>query len=230
MNAADRRQLTPALGAAAAVLVIILVALWLGLGRGAHWHDAAAPPKLPPPGSTLPPPAVPALERYAEVWQRPLFSPTRTPEPAAGGGGAASSELELTGVILLPGLKLAILHDKTQNKDYRAILGQPAREGPALIELHPRSAVVLASGTRLTLRLLPGAAPAADAAPAEAGSAPAAGAGPEGSAIVSRRGNGAAVQPATSAGQAAAAARARQLKARIQAARRRVERQNGGGN
>lgn len=230
MNAADRRRLTPTLGVVAAVLVLILIALWLGLGRGAHWHDDAAPPRLPPLGSTPPPPTVPPLERYADVWQRPLFSPTRAPEPAAGSDGAASSDLELTGVIMLPGLKLAILHDKTQNKDYRAILGRPSRDAPALIELHPRSAVVDASGTRLTLQLILGAAPDAGNAQAD-NPPPAPSAEQDGSGMVSPQGDDASTRQTTvSAGQASAAARASRLKMRIHAARQRAEQQNGGGD
>jgi general secretion pathway protein N len=230
VNAADRRRLTPTLGVAAAVLVLILIALWLGLGRGAHWHDDAAPPRLPPLGSTPPPSAVPPLEQYADVWQRPLFSPTRAPEPVAGGDGAASSDLELTGVIMLPDLKLAILHDKTQNKDYRAVLGRPSRDAPALIELHPRGAVVDASGTRLTLELVPGAAPDADNAQAD-DPQPASSAERGGSGMVPPQGDDTSGQrTAISAGRASAAARASQLKLRIQAARQRAEQQNGGGD
>jgi general secretion pathway protein N len=230
VNAADRRRLTPTLGVAAAVLVVILMALWLGLGRGAHWHDDAAPPRLPPLGSTPPPSAVPPLEQYADVWQRPLFSPTRAPEPVAGGDGAASSDLELTGVIMLPDLKLAILHDKTQNKDYRAVLGRPSRDAPALIELHPRGAVVDASGTRLTLELVPGAAPDADNAQAD-DPQPASSAERGGSGMVPPQGDDTSgQQTAISAGRASAAARASQLKLRIQAARQRAEQQNGGGD
>ncbi|MGH8190406.1 MAG: hypothetical protein ACREP2_03065 [Rhodanobacteraceae bacterium] len=159
MNAADRRRLTPALGVVAVVLALLLIALWAGLGRGAHWHDMAAAPKLPSIGATAPLSVVPPLEHYAEVWQHPLFSPTRTPEPVAGGGNRATGDLQLTGVIMLPGLKMAILHDKTGNKDYRVIAGSPSRDGPSLIELHPRSAVVDVSGSHQKLELLPSPSP-----------------------------------------------------------------------
>src|SRR6185437_5196264 len=92
MNAADRRRLTPSLGIGAAVLLLVLIALWLGLGRGAHWHDKAAPPKLPQAGPNLPAPTVPLLEQYAAVWQHPLFSPSRTPEAPAGNGDEATGD------------------------------------------------------------------------------------------------------------------------------------------
>lgn len=234
MNAADRRRLTPSLAIVAAVLLLILVALWLGLGRGARWHDKAAPPKLPPAGANLSAPAVPALDQYAEVWQRPLFSPTRTPEAAAGEGGEASGDLELTGVIMLPGLKMAILHDKTSNQDYRIVEGRPARGGPALVELHPRSAVVDNSGSRLTLQLIPGPSPAATSGSVQPGTPqPMDNAEPAASAMVSRRAPDNSMRQvpmSTSSEPASTAARARQLKARIEAERRRAARQHDGGN
>ena len=99
MNAADRRRLTPAFGIVAAILVVLLIALWAGMGRSAHWNDNAAPARLPSVGATTPAPAVPPLDQFAAVWQHPLFSPTRTPAPATAGGGASSSDLQLTGVM-----------------------------------------------------------------------------------------------------------------------------------
>ena len=221
MNAADRRRLTPSLAILAAILLLILIALWLGLGRGAHWRDKAAPPRLPPAGANLPAPAVPALDQYAEVWQRPLFSPTRTPEAAAGDGAEAGGDLELTGVIMLPGLKMAILHDKTRDKDYRVIEGQPPQGGPALVELHPRSAVVDNAGSRQTLQLIPGPSPAASSGGPQPGAPqPMDDAGPAASGMVSRQ-----TPMSTASGPASTAARARQLKARIEAERRRAARQ-----
>ena len=230
MNAADRRRLTPTLGIVVAVLLLLLIALWMGFGRGAHWHDDAAPPRLPPVGAATPPPVVPPLEQYAEVWEHPLFSPTRTPAPATSGDDTASGDLELTGVIMLPGLKMAILHDKTRNKDYRIIAGQPSREGPSLIELHPRSAVVESAGSRLQLNLIPGPAPGVDNA-REGNDASPDSTAQGASAMVSRQREPPFRRdtPSGIAGQASAEARERQLKARIEAARRRMERQRGNG-
>lgn len=227
MNAADRRRLGPALGSVAVLLALLLIALWAGLGRGARWQDRAAPAALPPAGNALPAPAVPPLEQYAEVWQHPLFSPTRTPEPAAAGDGAASGDLQLTGVIMLPHLKMAILHDKASGRDYRVVEGQPPRDGPVLVELHPRSAVVETSGSRVQLQLIPGPSPQADNAPEspETGQpVPMQGQGP-GSAMVSRP---EARNPGQVSGPDSAEARARALKARIEAERRRARQKDGG--
>lgn len=228
MNAADRRRVTPTLGSVAVLLALLLIALWLGVGRGAHWHDDVAPPRLPPLGSNLPAPTVPSLDHYAGVWQRPLFSPTRSPEPVAGSDGGASSDIELTGVILLPDLKMAILHDKTRNVDYRVIEGQPSRAGPALIELHPRSAVVAAGGSRMTLQLIPGPSPTAGAAPAAGQPQADESAEQGGSAIVARQGDEDSDRVAAPANRQPDNSRAAQLRARIQAARRGAAKGGGG--
>jgi general secretion pathway protein N len=217
MNAADRRRLTPTLGVIAGVLALFLIALWLGLGRGAHWNDNATAPRLPPLGSTLPPPTVPPLEHFAAVWQHPLFSPDRMPEVESNGSGA-SGDFELTGVIMLPGLDMAIVHDKTSGKDFRLVEGKPSQDGPALLELHQRSAVVMTGGSRQQLGLIPGPSPDAGAG---------ADAGADASVIVQpQQGDQSAESDAAAA---AARARARALRERIEEARRRHDQQNGGG-
>lgn len=225
MNAADRRRLTPVLGILAVLLAALLVALWAGLGRAARWHDVAVASKLPPAGNALPAPAVPPLVQYAAVWQHPLFSATRTPEAVAAGDGEASGDLQLTGVVMLPGLKMAILHDKTSGRDYRVVEGRASQDGPVLVELHPRSAVVDAGGARQQLQLVPGPSPEAGTAPEPArGTQPAPMQGPgSGSAMVSRP---EARNPGQAAGRESAEARA--LKARIEAQRRRAQQQGGG--
>lgn len=160
MNAADRRRLTPTFGVIAAVLGALLIWLRVGAGREPDWHDHAAPPRLPSVGSPIPTPKVPPIEHYRRVWQQPLFSPTRTPNSNVG--DKASDNLQLTGVIMLPGLDLAILHDKSSDKDYRVIEGRPSVNRPVLMELHPRSAVVDVSGLRLQLKLISGPSPDAE--------------------------------------------------------------------
>lgn len=212
MNAADRRRLTPTFGVVAALLVLLLIALWFGVGRGAHWSRAAEAPKLPALGAATPPPVVPSLDHFDAVWQHPLFSPDRTPEAAAGDDGASSGDLQLTGVIMLPGLNMAIVHDKTSGKDYRVREGASVRGGPTLVALHPRSAVVESGGSRLQLKLIAGPAPdTGDAAPGDDSSG-AAQAAP-------------VMQQATAS--ASAATRAQELRKRIEARRRRNSQNDG---
>ncbi|HET7562485.1 MAG TPA: hypothetical protein VFJ87_08920 [Rhodanobacteraceae bacterium] len=217
MNAADRRRLTPMLAVVAVLLALLLIALWLGLGRGAHWGGAGDAPKLPGLANATPPPVVPPLEHFDAVWLHPLFSPDRTPEAASGADGGSSGNLELTGVIMQPGLNMAILHDKTSGKDFRVVEGRTSHGGPTLVALHPRSAVVDAGGTRLNLKLIPGPSP--DAGKPDAGDQDSG----DGSG-----GSGQASPVVHQAGAAqSAAARAKELRERIEA-RRRQNSQNGG--
>jgi general secretion pathway protein N len=160
MNAADRRRLTPALGILAVLLAALLIALWAGVGRGAHWHDNAAPPPLPPARAATPPPSVPPLENFANVWEKPLFNPDRKPiaAPAGGTNNANTGDLELTGVIMLPGLHIALLREKNSGRTLRVREGQNAN-GAAVVEVKPRSAVVDINGSRTELPLKVGPAP-----------------------------------------------------------------------
>lgn len=155
MNADDHRRLTPIFGIIAAALAALLIALWAGAGRSPNWHDGAAPSRLPTVVSNLPLPTIAPLRHYREVWLRPLFSPTRSP----GSTTEAKGDFQLTGVIMSPGLDMAILHDKTSGKDYRVIKGRPTEGAPVLVDLSPRGAIVDASGSRLQLKLIPGPSP-----------------------------------------------------------------------
>lgn len=160
MNAADRRRLTPALGMLAVLLAALLIALWAGVGRGAHWNDNASPPPLPPARAATPAPSVPPLEQFANVWEKPLFSPDRKPiaVPAGSGENANSGDLELTGVIMLPGLHIALLRAKNSGHTLRVREGQ-STNGATVVEVKPRSAVVDINGSRTELPLKVGPAP-----------------------------------------------------------------------
>jgi general secretion pathway protein N len=159
VNAADRRRLTPALGIVAVLLAAVLIALWAGVGRGAHWNDNASPPPLPPARAATPPPSVPPLENFAAVWEHPLFSPDRRPIAApAGSANTNTGDLELTGVIMLPGLHMALLREKNSNRTLRVREGQSAN-GATVVEVKPRSAVVDINGSRTELPLKVGPAP-----------------------------------------------------------------------
>jgi len=159
MNAADRRRLTPALGILAGLLGALLIALWAGVGRGAHWNDNASPPPLPPARAATPPPSVPPLESFASVWEHPLFSPDRKPIAApAGNNNANTGDFELTGVIMLPGLHIALLREKNNGRTLRVREGQSA-DGTTVVEVKPRSAVLDINGSRTELPLKVGPPP-----------------------------------------------------------------------
>ncbi|MGH8212538.1 MAG: hypothetical protein ACREPP_04815 [Rhodanobacteraceae bacterium] len=219
MNAADRRRLTPALGIVCVLLALLLIALWAGAGRGAHWDDSAEPARLPPLKAASPPPSVPPLQDFASVWEHPLFSPDRKPIPGSADDGesADSNNLELTGVIILPGLRMALLREHSSGRTWRVREGQSAG-GATVIEVKPRSAVVEAGSSRSELALKPGAAPSANAGDNAAAGGPTpfetASGDQEGDAVTQPAAKPAPVQPV------AAQSRARMLKARIEQRRR----------
>ncbi|OZB62061.1 MAG: hypothetical protein B7X39_03885 [Lysobacterales bacterium 14-68-21] len=157
MKAATQRRLTPMLVLVAAALGAVLVTLLLGLGQGVHWRAPRPPAPLPPPGhgNALPPPQ--PLDRFATVWQRPLFRPDRRPGAQSGDGGAVG-DLALTGVILTPGLRMVLAHDKSNNRDLQIAEGKTTPDGRwTLVEVQPRAAVFDGPEGRVELKLPAGA-------------------------------------------------------------------------
>lgn len=158
MRAASQRRLTPALVLCAAVLGAVLTALLFGTGRGVRWNPSRPVVPLPPAGSgqALPPPQ--PLDRFALVWQKPLFSPDRRPVVRADAAGNVG-DLELTGVIITPTLRMALVHDKNNNRDLQLQQGKATPDGGwTVVEVRPRSAVFDAPGGRVELKLPEGAA------------------------------------------------------------------------
>jgi len=159
MNAAQQRQLTPVLALLAVLLGALLLLLFAGIGRGVHWHEAPrrlAP--LPPAANAADLPRPVPLQQFAQVWQDPLFSPDRKPVAHAANGDSSLGDLELTGVIITPGLRMALLHDKHGNRQVRLHEGQSLPDGSVtLVEIRPRSALFDSSAGRTELKLPSGA-------------------------------------------------------------------------
>jgi len=155
VNAAGQRRLTPILAIVAAVLAAFVVSLLLGVGRGVRWDEPGAPQPLP----AARPVAMPAptmLSRFAEVWQRPLFMADRKPAAVADVGGDAGNigDLELTGIIVTPGLHMALLRDRSKDSTVRVKEGSTLADGHwTLASLSPRSAVFESGGERRELTL-----------------------------------------------------------------------------
>ena len=168
MNAASQRRLTPML----LVLLTVLAGLWLlllsGIGSHAHWPVASLPSAAPVADRAAPlPPPVPR-NRFAVIWQRPLFDPDRRPAAPVTDNGSIG-ELELTGVIVTPTLHMALLHDRQGNRELRLRRGETLPGGSlTLVEVKPRSAVFDTASGRVELRLPAGAAIDASAAPHDA--------------------------------------------------------------
>ncbi|MET0255117.1 MAG: hypothetical protein ABWZ85_10190 [Luteibacter sp.] len=155
MNAAGQRRLTPVLAGVALVLVATLGVFALGVGRGVQWDEPGEPQALPAARPVAMPVPVP-LARFAEVWQRPLFMADRKPVAAAGDDDNASNigDLELTGIIMTPDLRMALLRDKGKDSTVRVKEGTALAEGHwTLASLTARSAVFDNGGEHRELTL-----------------------------------------------------------------------------
>jgi general secretion pathway protein N len=168
MNAAGQRRLTPILLLSLAVLAGVWLALLWGVGSRGHWPAASLPRSAPVSDRAAPLPPPLARDRFAVIWQQPLFDPDRRPAaPAAD--NASIGELELTGVIVTPTLHMALLHDRQDNRELRLHRGETLPGGSlTLVEVRPRSAVFDSASGRVELRLPAGAAIDASAAPHDA--------------------------------------------------------------
>ena len=155
MNAAGQRRMTPILATVAVVLAAFVVSLLLGVGRGVRWDPPGAPQPLPA-ARTVAMPAPTMLSRFAEVWQRPLFMADRKPAAVAEAGDDTGNigDLELTGIIVTPGLRMALLRDKSKDSTVRVKEGSALGDGHwTLASLSPRSAVFESGGERRELTL-----------------------------------------------------------------------------
>lgn len=175
MNAAGQRRLTPILAGIAIALGFTTAAFAFGVGRGVHWDDAAPPEPLPPVRAAAMPKTTP-LANYNEVWQRPLFMADRKPVAVAGGDDNASNigDLELTGIIVTPGLRMALLRDRDKGATVRVKEGAALQDGHwTLASLTPRSAIFDNGGQRRELTLKVAAPdPLANAKPGVPGAQP----------------------------------------------------------
>jgi general secretion pathway protein N len=155
MNAAGQRRLTPVLAAIALALGATAAAFAMGIGQGVRWNDPAAPEALPPLRAAAMPPTSP-LNRYAEVWQRPLFMADRKPAAVADTDDSSSNigDLELTGIIMTSGLHMALLRDRGKDMTVRVKEGTALADGHwTLASLTPRSAIFDNGGERRELTL-----------------------------------------------------------------------------
>lgn len=142
------------------------VAIWLLAlaGMGGHVATLADDASLLQP---LPTPRPPAPERlgplaqYAAIGARPLLSPDRRPQPfslrpeAEGEAADEPFEFVLTGVLLTPDLRMAILQPAGGGESVRVRVGQAPDTAPSwrLVSLSPRGAVFDGPGGEQALEL-----------------------------------------------------------------------------
>jgi len=158
MNAAGERRLARPLAAAALLLGLLLLGLFAGLGRTVRWAPPRPVPALPAASTAAALPAPVPLEQFAAVWQRPLFSPDRKPSVHTAGNSSNLGAMQLTGIILTPGLRMALLHDKKSGQEVRVHEGDALPDGSwTLTRVRARSALFDSASGRAELKLPAGA-------------------------------------------------------------------------
>jgi len=163
-----RQGVTYALGALCAVLCVV-IAYELAAPHGPTVASVAPPLRAP-----TPPPAaiktLPAMDTFAEVTERPLFSPTRKPAPleAVPDAGGNVNGFFLTSIVVDGGQREALIQHGHPPALSRLIEGQSV-EGWTVQSIEADRVVLQRAGTAQELKLkdrpptqrpgLPGAQP-----------------------------------------------------------------------
>ena len=133
MNARNAQQLTYGLAGVCGVLALVAILAWMGAGRGYRWltdSGEAAPVtgvgRIDAGQSSIPPEA-----QFAEIQQRPIFNEDRKPTPPAPPEGdkppvaAVPLNITLTGIVLAPAARLAMVQDNAKNEAVTLRIGMP---------------------------------------------------------------------------------------------------------
>lgn len=154
------RASTWLLAAACAWALLLWLAAALGMGTRIAAVAAQAPGALPAPPAVVGERIGP-LGQYAEAASRPLFTQDRRPRAflavaqGEGEGSGAALDFVLTGVLISPQVRLAILQPSGGGDSQRVREGA-APEGAAdwrLLEVQPRRALFEGPGGQLALEL-----------------------------------------------------------------------------
>jgi general secretion pathway protein N len=184
MSVQSAKVVSIGLSGLCAVLLLLALAMQFGFGRGYSW--------LPPDEQTGTSAGVSAIDRtafklppesaFAATQQRPLFNADRQPtpdtpdEPDTPPPPQVPLNIALTGVILTPDLRVAMVHDKLKNTNVALKEGMPMegdQGGWTLTKVNARSAVFReTSGDEVEVELSAAvASPSSNPAAAEHGRA-----------------------------------------------------------
>ncbi|GMV28366.1 MAG: hypothetical protein AMXMBFR59_04910 [Rhodanobacteraceae bacterium] len=150
MNARTARLITLSLAGTCGVMALAGVLAWMGAGRGYGWlPEGEAPPvtgvgRIDTEAVVMPPDS-----EFAEVRQRPIFNEDRKPTPIVEeikpvDAPTAPLNITLTGIVMTPDLKLAMVRDNTKNESVSLRVGMPLpgeQQGWTLAEIRARSVV-----------------------------------------------------------------------------------------
>lgn len=154
------KRITLVLGSIAGVLAVVALLQQLGIGSGYSLleNERGKAPSARFAAIETEPYKLDPYASYGEILARPVFNESRAPEAQADGPAtegeatgttAAPLNVTLTGVIIMPELKLAFVRDNAANTVQRVRLGNPLegeQNGWKLVELKPRGAVFEGEG------------------------------------------------------------------------------------
>lgn len=152
MNSRTAQMVTYGLAGTCGVLGLAAILAWMGAGRGYSWlADSSEPPPVTGVGRIDGEPvAIPPEAQFAEIQQRPIFNEDRKPTPPAAPEVAKTDmpavplNVTLTGIILTPNVRLAMVQDNAKNESVSLRLGMPLpgdQQVWTLSEIKNRSAV-----------------------------------------------------------------------------------------
>ena len=154
MSTQGAKLLSLALAAVCGVLLVLALALQVfGLGRGYTWlpPEADGGPGFGAAVIDRTAFKLPAEEQFAATQARPLFNEDRKPTPDEPGDDnsapqppSAPLNIALTGVVLTPELRLAMVQDKAKNNSVALKEGMPMpgdQGGWTLTRINQRSAI-----------------------------------------------------------------------------------------
>lgn len=152
MSTRGGKLLSIALAGACGVLFLLALMLQLGLGRGYTWLA----PEIDTTGINAghidnTPFKLPAESEFAATQARPLFNEDRKPSPDEPDDSNAPPpppsvplNIALTGIVLTPEVRLAMVQDKAKNNAVALKEGMPMpgdQGGWTLTKINPRSAI-----------------------------------------------------------------------------------------
>jgi general secretion pathway protein N len=132
MSVQGAKLLTVLLAAACGVLLLLAFVLQIGFGRGYRWFATDDDAVTAVGGGSVDRQAfkLPPETDFAETNARPIFNEDRKPTPdippdAPVVPPSAPLNISLTGVILTPQLRLAMIHDNAKNDPFSVKEGMP---------------------------------------------------------------------------------------------------------
>jgi general secretion pathway protein N len=151
MSTRGAKLLSLILAAACGVLFVLALALQVGLGRGYSWLPPEGDAAIPDAGAIDRTPfKLPAEGEFAATQARPLFNEDRKPspdEPSDEGPPPpppVALNIALSGVVLTPDVRVALVQDKIKNTSVALKEGMPMpgdQGGWTLTKINPRSAI-----------------------------------------------------------------------------------------